>query len=106
MGEEPESAASREVAKQSGLQSVFQIVGFLRKREYVGPKVIEDKQFIIVRTTVKMSEPQAWGGGESRWLAVEDLKQQDEVFSDTYVVIDMVASGQTYRSVSSEPTAF
>lgn len=105
-GEEIETTATREIAKQTGLAATCTIIGFYRQkdREDETGTLLEDKLFAVVEATVDgemLSD--TWPGGHNQWMTIEEYQQQTKRFASTLGALHMRSSRQSYDS---EETVF
>ena len=100
-GEEIETAAARELTKQTSLTAACKVVAFYRQkdRDTTTGMILEDKLFAIVEATVEQSTlGNTWGGGHNEWMTVEEYRQQKKRFSNTDRILEMRQANRTYTS--------
>lgn len=96
-----EETATRELNKQTGLTADFTVRLFYRQRDYdkESGTLFEDKLFVVLEATnVRGRLTNAWHGGTNQWLSAEEFKAQDNYFTSSYEVIELLRSNTTYTS--------
>jgi ADP-ribose pyrophosphatase YjhB (NUDIX family) len=102
-GMTPEDAARQELLKQAGLDASFQVLNFLRKRDFEQGtgKLLEDKQFVIVEANVTTTDLKPYPHGQNSWMTEEELRGQRAYFAETIEVLGMLDAGEVYREKDS-----
>lgn len=100
-GESIESAASRELLKQTGLTAELQVKAFYRVRDYTEAtgELLEDKLFAILGTSEYSGElTNAWAGGFNQWMTMEALIASGKYFESTPKMLAQLQSGGVYAA--------
>jgi ADP-ribose pyrophosphatase YjhB (NUDIX family)/predicted transcriptional regulator len=101
-GESLEVAARREFEKQTGLiAAVYTVKGFYRQTDYTleTDGLLEDKLFAVIEVAkVRGNLGNDWQKGHNAWMTLEALKSQPKYFPSIVEFIEMMGSGEFYRT--------
>jgi 8-oxo-dGTP pyrophosphatase MutT (NUDIX family) len=110
-GEFPETTASQELLKQTGLEATFTVQGFYRQltRVATADALLEDMLFTVMcADTVKGELSTNWQGGRAQWIAKKDIHTLTPLFEETKQIITDFNNNQIYikRVVSRKSTDY
>ena len=92
-------SASRELKKQTGIETTFRVAGSYRVIDKnTHGNVLEDKIFAVMVADVdRLTPPHRWSGGFSEWMPVAELLVKPQLFPITSAIFEMLAANIPFR---------